>query len=217
MSKLRVDGFSISVDGFGAGPGQGLKHPLGVGGEALHEWLTSTPTFYTMQGRVGGTPGIDEKFAKRGFQNIDAWIMGRNMFGPIRGSWPDENWRGWWGENPPYHVPVFVLTHHKRPPLKMDGDTTFYFVTDGKESALAEAKKAAKGKDIRLGGGVSTIREYLKGGSVDEIHIAISPVLLGRGEHLLSGIDLVQLGYRVVEHVPSAKATHIVLSKQYRC
>ena len=214
LSRLRVLSFSISIDGYGAGPRQELKHPLGLGGEALHEWAWATRTFHEMHGKDGGdTAGPDEEFAARGFKNIGAWIMGRNMFGPIRGPWPDLSWKGWWGDNPPYHTDVFVLTHHKRPPLEMEGGTTFHFVTDGIESALKKASEAAKGRDVRLGGGVSTIREYLKSGLVDEIHLAVAPALLGTGEHLLSGIDLPKIGYRCVEYVPSAKATHVVLTK----
>jgi len=214
LSRLRVLSFSISIDGYGAGPGQDLKHPLGLGGEALHEWAWATRTFHRMHEQDGGdAAGPDEEFAARGFRNIGAWIMGRNMFGPVRGPWPDLSWKGWWGDNPPYHTDVFVLTHHKRPALEMEGGTTFHFVTDGIESALKKASEAAKGRDVRLGGGVATIREYLKSGLVDEIHLAVAPTLLGTGEHLLSGIDLPKIGYRCVEYVPSLKATHVVLTK----
>ncbi len=215
MSKLRVLCFSISIDGYGAGPNQDLNNPLGVGGLALHEWFFGTKTFKKMhnENNDDGVTGIDDDFAARGFKNIGAWILGRNMFGPVRGPWRDGKWQGWWGPNPPYHVPVFVLTHHPRPPIEMEGGTTFYFVTDGIKSALKRATEAAKGKDIRLGGGVSLVREYLKAGLIHEMHFAISPVLLGTGEHLLQGIDLVKLGYHCTEHVPSAKATHVVFCK----
>ena len=213
MSKLRVNCFAISLDGYGAGPGQDLENPLGVGGIALHEWFFPTRTFQAMFGKGDGTTGIDDDFAARGFENIGAAIMGRNMFGPVRGPWPDETWKGWWGDNPPYHVPVFVLTKHARAPVAMAGGTTFHFVTDGIQAALARAREAAAGKDIRLSGGVATIRQYLQAGLVDEMHIAISPVLLGTGEHLLSGIDLPKLGYQRADHVPSANAMHIVLKR----
>jgi len=214
MSKLRVNAFSISLDGFGAGPDQTRDAPLGVGGPTLHQWFYPTRTFQrNVLGKPDGQTGPDDDFAVRGFENLGAWIMGRNMFGPVRGPWPDESWRGWWGENPPYHVPVFVLTHHARAPLEMDGGTVFHFVTDGYESALAQAKAAAGDRDIRIGGGAATIRQYLKAGLVDEMHLVMSPVLLGRGEHLLAGIDLPALGFRVVEHVTTAAAMHVVLSK----
>lgn len=212
MTRLRVNSFTISLDGYGAGPGQDLEHGLGVGGELLHEWLVRTRTFRTTYGEEGGTTGIDDAFAARGFENIGAWIMGRNMFGPVRGAWPDESWKGWWGDDPPYHVPVFVLTHHAREPVEMAGGTTFYFVTDGIEAALARAHDAAGGRDIRLGGGVSTIRQYLQARLVDEMHIAISPVLLGGGEHLLSGIDLPSLGYERTEFVATPDAAHFVVA-----
>ena len=213
MSKLRVSSFSISLDGFGAGPNQDLENPLGVGGKDLHKWVFGTQTFQKLFGNSVGSTGIDNDFAVRGFENIGAWIMGRNMFGPIRGAWPDQEWKGWWGNNPPYHTSVFVLTHHSRAPIEMEGGTTFYFVTDGIASALKKAKEAAKGKDIRVGGGVATIREYLKAGLIDDIHLAISPLLLGSGEHLLQGIDLKNLGYRCIEHVPTETATHVVIGK----
>ncbi len=215
MSKLRVESFTISLDGFGAGPDQDLDNPLGVGGHTLHGWAMSTPTFQKhVFGNDGGQPGIDEDFAARGFRNVGAWIMGRNMFGPVRGPWPDESWRGWWGENPVYHVPVFVLTHHPRPPLVMEGGTTFHFVTEGPEVALQRAREAAGSKDVRVGGGVDTIQQYLRLGLIDEMHLAISPVLLGSGERLFDGVDLRALGYACTEHQPSALATHIVLSRQ---
>jgi dihydrofolate reductase len=213
MPKLRVHAFAISIDGFGAGPDQNLANPLGVGGVALHDWVFATRTFQRMFGNDGGTTGVDDDFAARGLDNIGAWILGRNMFGPVRGAWADDTWKGWWGENPPYHVPVFVLTHHPRAQLVMQGGTTFNFVTDGIHAALQKATAAAKGKDIRLGGGVATIRQYLRAGLIDEMHLAISPVLLGSGEHLFADIDLLKLGYRCTEHVATVKATHIVLSK----
>ncbi|HJW11180.1 MAG TPA: dihydrofolate reductase family protein [Albitalea sp.] len=214
MSKLRINGFAVSIDGFGAGPNQSLENPLGVGGMSLHEWVLGTRTFKQMHGGEGsGSTGIDNDFAARGFANVGAWILGRNMFGPVRGPWPDESWKGWWGENPPYHVPVFVLTHHPRQPIVMEGGTSFHFVTDGIHAALERAREAAQGQDVRLGGGVATIRQYLRAGLVDEIHLAISPTLLGRGEALLAGIDLLELGYRCTEHVSTPNAMHVVLTK----
>ncbi|HYG64285.1 MAG TPA: dihydrofolate reductase family protein [Thermoanaerobaculia bacterium] len=213
MSKLRVASFSISADGFGAGPNQSLDEPLGVGGESLHEWIVPTRTFQRISGKESGTTGKDDEFTARGLENVGAWIMGRNMFGPVRGPWPDESWRGWWGQTPPYHTQVFVLTHHPRPPLTMNGGTVFHFVTDGIHSALEQARHAAGGMDIRIGGGASTVRQYLQAGLIDELHIAISPVLLGSGESLFSGLDMVALGYKCVEHVGTEKAMHIVLSK----
>jgi dihydrofolate reductase len=219
VPKLRVNAFSISIDGYGAGPGQDLDHPMGIGGMALHEWVLGTKTFRNMHlagppadGEVG-RGGIDDEFAARGLENVGAWILGRNMFGPIRGPWPDDRWKGWWGSNPPYHVPVFVLTHHARAPLGMEGGTTFHFVTDGIHAALKRAKDAAGGKDVRLGGGVATVRQYLTAGLVDELHLAIAPTLLGRGEHLLAGIDTVSLGYRCTEHASTDRATHVVLTR----
>lgn len=213
MAKLRVHCFSISLDGYGAGPSQSLEHPLGAGGHGLHEWILPTRTFSQMQGETTGTTGVDDDYAARGFANIGAWILGRNMFGPIRGPWPDEAWKGWWGDNPPYHSDVFVLTHHPRAAIRMAGDTTFHFVTEGIHAALERAMQAANGRDVRLGGGVATIQQYLRAGLVDEMHLAIAPVLLGSGEHLLGGVDALKLGYRCVEHVPAAAATHIVLRK----
>jgi dihydrofolate reductase len=213
MPKLRVQSFTISLDGYGAGSNQDLDNPLGAGGEALHKWVVATRTFRQMSGSEGGTTGIDDDFAARGFDNIGAWIMGRNMFGPIRGPWPDDTWKGWWGDNPPYHCPVFVLTRHPRASITMDGGTTFHFVTDGIHAALKRAVEAANGRDIRLGGGVATIQQYLRAGLVDEIHLAISPILLGSGEHLLAGIDAAKLGYQCTQHVPTTNATHIVLTK----
>src|SRR5687768_9839801 len=214
MPKLRVHAFAISLDGYGAGPGQDRDNPLGKGGPALHEWVYPTRTFQKMFGKDAGTTGIDDDFAARGFDNVGAWILGRNMFGPVRGPWPDESWRGWWGENPPYHAPVFVLTHHPRPPLEMEGGTVFHFVTDGFDSALAQARAAAGDRDVRVAGGVATIRQYLTAALIDEMHVAISPVLLGHGEHLFAGIDLPARGFRVAERVASDAATHVVLSRQ---
>ena len=214
MSKLRVNSFSISIDGYGAGPNQSLEDPLGVGGESLHEWIVATRTFQQMSGNEGGTTGTDDEFAARGFSNLGAWILGRNMFGPIRGPWPDDSWKGWWGDTPPYHTPVFVLTNHPRQSIAMDGGTTFHFVTGGIHTALARAREAAKGQDVRLGGGVATIRQYLQAGLIDEIHIAISPILLGSGEHLFTNLDTLALGYHCTEHVATAGAMHYVLTKR---
>ncbi len=213
MSKLRVHAFSISLDGYGAGPNQGLNEPLGENGESLHEWIFPTKTFKTMYGDGTGTTGTDDDFVKRGFENVGAWILGRNMFAPSRGDWPDDDWQGWWGKNPPYHVPVFVLTHHARSPIEMEGGTTFHFVTGGIEPALDRAREAAGPRDIRLGGGTSTIRQYLRARLLDELHVAIAPVILGTGEHLFHGLDLRALGYRVSEHVAGANATHVVFSR----
>jgi dihydrofolate reductase len=213
MPRLRVQCFALSLDGYGAGPEQSLQNPLGVGGEALHQWFVPTRTFQAILGKGDGTTGLDDDFAARGFANIGAWILGRNMFGPIRGPWRDETWKGWWGDNPPYHVPVFVLTHYARPSITMAGGTTFHFVTDGIEAALKRAFEAAGGKDVRLGGGVATVRQYLRAGLIDEMHLAIAPVLLGSGEHLLGGIDLTKLGFACSEHVPTANATHVVLTR----
>ena len=213
MARLRVQSFSISLDGFGAGPRQSLDDPLGVGGMALDEWMLATRTFHRLFGNDGGAGGVDDDFTARGLDNIGAWILGRNMFGPVRGPWPDDSWKGWWGDEPPYHVPVFVLTHHPRDDLVMAGGTTFHFVTDGIAVALERARKAAGGKDVRLGGGAATIRQYLAAGLVDEMHLAIAPVVLGTGEHLFADLDLPALGYRCSEHVPTAAATHVVLTK----
>lgn len=214
MSKLRVHDFAVSLDGYGAGPHQGLDNPLGVGGLALHDWMISTRTFRQMQGEDGGRSDVDDDFVARGFANIGAWILGRNMFGPIRGSWPDDNWKGWWGDNPPYHTPVFVLTNYPRPAIVMEGGTTFHFVTEGIHVALQRANDAAGGRDVRLGGGVSTIRQYLQAKLIDEMHVAISPILLGSGEHLLAGINTVALGYQCTEHVTTANAMHFMLRKR---
>jgi dihydrofolate reductase len=214
MTQLRVESFTVSLDGYGAGPEQDLNNPLGVGGTALHGWAIPTATFQKhLFGVDGGETGIDEDFAARGFRNVGAWILGRNMFGPVRGPWPDESWRGWWGDNPVYHVPVFVLTNHPRAPLVMEGGTTFHFVTEGPEVALERAREAAGGKDVRVGGGVNVIQQYLRLRLIDEMHIAISPVLLGAGERLFDGVHLPALGYACTAHVASPKATHIVLSR----
>ena len=214
MTRVRVESFTISIDGYGAGPDQDINDPLGVGGMELHLWLFPTRTLQrSLFGNDDGTTGIDDDFAARGFNNIGAWILGRNMFGPIRGEWPDMNWKGWWGDSPPYHVPTFILTHYARPPIEMDGGTTFYFVTGGINEALDRAREAANGKDVRIGGGPDTIRQYLRAGLIDELHIAISPVLLGRGEPLFEGIDLRTAGYECVEFVASGKATHVVLRR----
>jgi dihydrofolate reductase len=214
MAKVKVAAFAVSIDGYGAGPSQSRENPLGVGGMALHDWMFSTRTFQRMVGKEGGTTGIDNDFAARSFENVGAWILGRNMFGPVRGPWPDESWKGWWGENPPYHMPVFVLTHHARAPIPMAGGTTFYFVTGGIHSALERASKEANGKDIRIGGGVATVQQFLRAGLIDELHIAISPILLGSGEQLFADLDMLKLGYRCAEHVSTPKATHIVLSNR---
>ena len=214
MSKLRVLGFSVSLDGFGAGPGQSLEHPLGVRGEALMQWFFPTQAFQRMHGGGDGETGIDNDFAERGFDNIGAWILGRNRFGPVRGPWPDASWRGWWGEEPPYRVPAFVLTHHARAPLEMAGGTTFHFVTGGIHEALERAKDAAGGRDVRLGGGVATVREYLRQGLVDDLHLAQSPLLLGRGEALFAGLDLDALGYECTRAQAGERATHLFLRKR---
>jgi dihydrofolate reductase len=222
MSKLRVHGFGMSLDGYSAGPDQSLEHPMGRGAMALHEWVFPTRYFKQMHApgmaadgsvQEAGTTGIDNDLAELGFANVGAWIMGRNMFGPERGPWVDSSWRGWWGDNPPYHVPVFVLSHHARPPLEMQGGTIFHFTSDGIESVLASARQAAGSRDVRLGGGVSTVRQFLNAGLVDEMHIPVSPVLLGRGESLFAGLDLSALGYTVSKHVPSDKATHMVVTR----
>jgi dihydrofolate reductase len=213
MSKVRVASFSVSLDGFGAGPNQDLQNPMGVGGMVLHAWAFPTRTFKKMQGGEGGSTGIDETFAARGFENVGAWILGRNMFGPVRGPWLNEDWKGWWGDTPPYHVPVYVLTHQAREPLVMQGGTTFYFVTEGMEVALRRAIDAAHGRDVRIGGGATTVRQYLRARLIDEMHLAVSPKLLGRGENLFEGIDLPALGYQTVERVAGENATHVVIAK----
>jgi dihydrofolate reductase len=231
MSKVKVAVFSISIDGFGAGPRQDAQNPLGVRGTELHDWFFHTevfkktqdpeafkkigPEFFERtQGQSRGTTGIDNDMAALTFENVGAWIMGRNTFGPVRGAWKDDSWNGWWGDNPPFHTPVFVLTHHARAPVAMEGGNTFYFVTDGLESALRKAKEAAKGKDVRVGGGVSVLRQYLVAGQIDEMHLAVAPVLLGEGEHLFSGINLAQLGYAPFRTVCGENATHVFIKKR---
>lgn len=215
MGKVRVAAFSISLDGFGAGLRQDIDNPLGVRGLELHQWFFGTEIFQKMHGQGGGdAKGVDNRFAAESFENVGAWILGRNMFGPVRGPWDGDAWKGWWGDTPPYHTPVFVLTHYAREPLVMNGGTTFYFVTDGIESAMKKAKDAAGGKDVRIGGGVSTIRQYLTAGHIDEMHLAVSPVLLGEGEHLFSGINLATLGFVPEKTVAGEKTTHVVLKKK---
>ena len=210
VGKVRVRGFAVSADGFGAGPDQSLEHPLGKGGTDLHTWFYPTQTFRSM---LGKEDGIDDPIARATMQGFGAFILGRNMFGPVGDDWGGADWKGWWGDNPPYHAPTFILTHHARPPIEMKGGTTFYFVTDGIESALTQAKAAAGDLDVKIGGGVSTVRQYLLAGVIDEMHLALSPVFLGRGESLFQGIDLPSLGYRVTEVVPTALATHLVLTR----
>ncbi len=213
MTRVRVAGFSISIDGFGAGPEQSLQDPLGKRGHDLHQWLFGTRTFRAMFGKDGGSDGADERFAHRSMDGFGAFVLGRNMFGPVRGPWPDEDWKGWWGDNPPYHTPTFVLTHHAREPIEMAGGTTFHFVTGGIAAALDRATEAAGGRDVKIGGGVATVRQYLEAGMIDELHFAVSPVVLGRGEALFAGIDLPALGFRVTEKVLSEHAMHVVLAR----
>lgn len=214
MSKVRVSAFTVSLDGYGAGPDQSLENPLGVGGFALHGWLFPTRTFQRMVlDKEDGETGADDDFAVRSFENVGAWILGRNMFAPTRGAWLDDGWKGWWGDSPPYHCDVFVLTHHARAPIEMQGGTTFHFVSDGIRPALDKAMASAGGKDIRIGGGVSTVRQYLEARLVDEMHLAVSPALLGKGEHLLAGLDLPALGFDQVEYVPTEKAAHYILTR----
>jgi dihydrofolate reductase len=216
-SRVRVESFTISLDGYGAGPQQDLANPLGIGGTDLHQWLFPTHTLQqTLFGNDDGTTGIDDDFAARGFKNVGAWILGRNMFSPDRGPWVDMSWKGWWGDNPPYHVPTFILTHHPRPSIEMEGGTTFHFVTGGIHEALARAREAAGGKDVRIGGGATTIRQYLREGLIDELHLAFVPVLLGGGERLFDGLDVRTLGYECVECTASDKATHVVLRRHER-
>lgn len=214
MSKVKVANFTISLDGYGAGANQTINEPLGIGGEELHTWMFPTKRFRAMGGQDDGTVGIDNDFVEKAFENVGAWIMGRNMFCPFRGNWTDDEWKGWWGKNPPYHVPVFVLTHYEREPIEMEGGTTFYFITDGIQSALEKAKKVANGKDIRLGGGVSTIRQFLQAGYVDELQLALSPLFLGSGEHLFSGIDMVSLGFTDIQRIEGELATHLIIKKE---
>ena len=214
MTRVRVESFTISIDGYGAGPNQDINNPLGEGGEQLHQWFIPTRTFQSRHGAGDGTTGVDDDFAARGFNNVGAWILGRHMFGPVRGPWPDLSWKGWWGDNPPYHVPVYVLTHHARPSIEMEGGTTFHFVTGGIHEALEQARAAAGGKDVRIGGGANVIRQYLQAALIDELHIAISPILLGRGERLFEDVDLRALGYECVQFVGTEKATHVVLRRR---
>ena len=214
MSKLRVRSFSISLDGYGAGPDQSLDNPLGLRGPELFEWFFASRTWRAMHGLDGGETGIDDGIAAAGMSGLGAWILGRNMFGPVRGPWPDDSWKGWWGDEPPYHVPVFVLTHHARAPLAMKGGTVFHFVADGIESALAQARAVAGNRDIRLGGGVATVREYLRAGLIDDLHLAVRPLLLGRGENLFAGLDLNALGYDCEKSVAGERATHMYLRKR---
>jgi dihydrofolate reductase len=213
--KVKVLCFGSSLDGYSAGPNQDLQNPLGVGGPAIFEWFFRTDVFQRMHGSgQGEEASVDNQIAKRGFENVGAWILGRNMFGPVRGPWPDESWKGWWGDEPPYHVPAFVLTHHARPVLRMKGGTDFHFVTDGIESALAQAKAAAGGRDVRIGGGVSTVRQFLQAGLVDEMHVAMGPVFVGAGENLWHGLDLRALGYEVAEVIPGERATHVMVRRR---
>jgi dihydrofolate reductase len=215
MTRVRVESFTLSLDGYGAGAEQSLEYPLGLGGGELHRWLFPTRTFQrALFGQNDGTTGVDDAFAARGFENIGAWILGRNMFSPTRGAWADLSWQGWWGDNPPYHVPVFILTHHARPSIEMAGGTSFHFVTGGMHEALALAREAACGRDVRIGGGVATLRQALREGLIDELHLAIAPVLLGRGEHLFEGLDLRALGYTCVRTDASEAATHVVLQRR---
>ncbi|MCC5883058.1 MAG: dihydrofolate reductase family protein [Halomonas sp.] len=212
MSQLRVSCFSLSLDGFAAGPEQSLENPMGLNGMDIHDWVFPTATFQQrVLGKQGGETGRDDDFVVRGFENVGAWILGRNMFGPVRGPWPDDSWKGWWGDNPPFHAPVFVLTHHPRKPIEMAGGTTFYFVTEGIQAALESAREAANGQDVRLGGGVATVQQYLRAQLVDELHLAIAPALLGSGESLFTGLDMRTLGYRCVERATGERATHVIL------
>ena len=214
MAQLRVRSFGVSIDGFGAGPEQSLENPLGVRGPELMEWFFATRAWRRMHGEEGGETGVDDQVAEESMAGLGAWILGRNMFGPIRGPWPDESWKGWWGEEPPYRCPVFVLTHHARAPLPMKGGTVFHFVTDGIRAALERARAAAGDRDIRLGGGVATIRQVLQARFIDELHLAIRPVLLGSGENLLNGIDTRALGYECTKHVAGERAMHVFLRKR---
>lgn len=214
MGRLRVAAFSLSLDGYGAGPEQSLKDPLGKRGTELHQWFFGTRTFRSMFGKEGGSTGTDDKYAALGNTAVfGAFILGRNMFGPVRGDWPDDSWKGWWGDNPPYHAPTFVLTHYPRKSIEMEGGTVFHFVTGGIEEALERAREAAGDRDIKIGGGVSTVRQYLQAGLIDEMHFAISPVLLGRGESIFAGIDIPALGFRVASSEATELATHVVLTK----
>jgi dihydrofolate reductase len=214
MSKVCVRCFGVSLDGYGAGPNQSLANPLGERFVEVMEWFFPTQAFRRMQGKDGGETGVDNAMADKGFENIGAWILGRNMFGPVRGPWPDESWKGWWGDEPPYHVPVYVLTHHARAPIAMKGGTEFRFVTDGIVSALAQARKSADGRDVRIGGGTATLRQFFRAGLVDEAHLALRPVLMGSGESLFAGLDLAALGYAVADHVQGERALHVILRRR---
>ena len=213
MSKVRVAGFGISLDGFGAGIEQSLEYPLGKRGPEIFQWFFPTRTFCSMVGKEGGSTGLDDEYGRRSMENFGAFILGRNMFGPVRGPWPDNSWKGWWGPNPPFHAPTFVLTHHPREPIVMEGGTTFYFVTSGIEEALRLARQAAGDKDVKIGGGVSTVRQYLQAGHVDSIHLAVAPVLLGQGEALLTDLDLPAMGFSVTDHESTEHATHVILTR----
>lgn len=213
MPIVRVNSVALSLDGYAAGPDQSLDNPLGVGGPELFKWFFSTRTWMQMRGQDGGSTGTDNDWAQRGMENVGSWILGRNMFGPVRGPWPDDSWKGWWGDEPPYHVPTFVLTHHAREPIAMQGGTTFHFVTGGIEEALERAQQAANGKDVRIGGGAATIRQYLRARLIDELHLVFRPILLGAGENLFAGLNLPDLGYRATEHVSTELATHVLLKK----
>jgi len=213
MTKVRVAGFGVSLDGFAAGPEQSLASPLGRNGPELFQWFFPTRTFRAMVGQEGGSTGVDDEYAQRAMAGFGAFILGRNMFGPIRGPWPDATWQGWWDDNPPYHAPTYILTHHPRPAIELEGGTTFHFVTDGIESALRQARTAAGDKDVKIGGGVDTVRQYVQAGLVDEIHLALAPVVLGQGEALFAGLDLRELGFRVVERAVTDAATHLVLAR----
>jgi dihydrofolate reductase len=214
VSRLRVHCFSVSVDGYSAGPNQDLSNPVGVGGLPVFGWQFATRTHHQWHGKEGGVTGLDDDMVIKGFEGIGAWIMGRNMFGPIRGPWKDDAWKGWWGDNPVYHAPVFVLTHHARPPITMQGGTTFHFVTDGIHAALDQAKKAANGKDVRLGGGISTMKQYLRAALVDDMHFVLSPSLIGSGERLFEDLNLPESGYLLKDHIPSPGATHVTIGRQ---
>lgn len=214
MPKVRVSSFSVSLDGYAAGPNQSLQNPLGERGLELFEWVFATHTWNQMHGKDGGSAGVDNDWAGRGMENVGAWILGRNMFGPVRGSWPDESWKGWWGDEPPYHVPVFVLTHHARNPVEMKGGTVFHFVTDGIQPALQRAKQAAGDKDVRIGGGASTIRQYLRAKAIDEMHLAFCPVVMGAGENLFMGLNVAELGYGCTKHAFGEKVMHVLVTRR---
>lgn len=214
MSKIRVSAFAVSLDGYAAGPHQSVENPLGFRGPELFEWFFATRTWRQMHGEEGGSTGVDNEWAQRGMKNVGAWILGRNMFGPVRGPWPDDTWNGWWGDEPPYHVPTFVLTHYPRKSVEMEGGTTFHFVTEGIHSALQRAKHAANGRDVRIGGGVATIQQYLRAKLIDELHLAFRPIFMGSGESLFAGVDMPALGYRCTQNISTEHAMHVVLAKQ---